>query len=932
MKFGNNLQHLSIPEWKSYNLDYNELKYQIRSITQQTAGTNKNSNLSNLRQSFIDNFDYINLFIHTKYGELLRKNDYYEVYFHRLLNKQPSLPDDEVIRHILIELDEIFYQIIELSIELKKLSKFILIQKIAIKKIFKKFLKYYTKKNGTKFVIELKEYLTSNPNSVINFDLCSLTLKVTNFINLIKYERKRYNNLFTSTRPFHLDRKLSLFSISSTLAGESQYQSSVIAPSYRRNNSTVGCASITSSHHRSHSKQLHYENRPIPHVQQDPISLESHFDLAIYIKKNFKLHALTPLDSNTLNELMLNFNIYLNLKSISDVSGDYVSYIYLTHDNLSLEHATIMSTTNNDHSIIVANIGDLRKYGYCVLPNKIVQLLLNHLSDKLDEETKQQLIEYFKENDSSPLTKKTIDYIVSHNLKPTLRRFCKRLRYIVDGEDRNEMDEENPQSAYASVEEADDNDNDDDQRSIISSCSDNKYFIALDSEISTTNDKSHVKTVKFPKSYDAFDFFPHNHLAIYSNDEKLSNFEHSLETEIDIKDGLIKNKYGSTRKLPRKIQSILNNKSVSLFKGLDFYQYQLSCYHNIIPNGQYINNHYTNLLNLNLLKNFEDIDGLNQQQHEENTLITKKSHKIIQHKMSMKTMSSTMDAFNHSQNLNSLGSSTHSIFDTHVRENEEEDEGSISPSEEVQINDDLHVNGGDNEASAREYDDNEADEDEDDYGIYLRIDDNNTHSPPLTNFIYTVLNFKDRFFKRNKTPKMKPLRQPNPIKKRVFENPFFANEEEEDYLDPYTKLLSYSYSRNFNNSAGGGYDSINEEPPTFLQRNQYRMRYQHQYDQTLSYIYFSLNIISLFLSGIQGGIIYSLFASTPKSQFLISNNVGLMIVLILGIALSLVFSIVSINLMNYRFTSPPLAHVWLVWSGFVMVVCCCIWSGLLVLF
>ncbi|KAG7665706.1 uncharacterized protein J8A68_000726 [[Candida] subhashii] len=940
MKFGNNLQYLSIPEWKCYNLDYNELKYQIRSITQNHS--HNTQTLPKLKQSFIDNFDYINLFIATKYGELLRKYNYYEVYFHQLLNNSiisssPSANNEEVIRHVLIELDEIFYQIIEISIELKKLSKFILIQKIAIKKIFKKFLKYYTSKNNTKFILELKSYLTSNPKSLINFDLSSLTLKLTNFINLIKYERRRFNNLFTITTnttttsrsAMPMDRKLSLFSIASTLISDTHYQNSVIRPNHRRNNSTFGQASISSQ--RQQPQRSQSQNRPIPHIQQDPISLESHFDLSIYLKKNFQLHALIPQDSNTLNEIILNFNIYLNLKNISTSSTDYVSYIYLTHDNLSIEHSTIVSTSNSDSSIIIAHIGDLRKYGYCILPNNIVQLFISHLNDRSNEEIKQQLIDYFQQNECSHLTKKTIDYIVSHNLKPTLKLFCKRLRYIVDEEDSNdvnEVNENNNQECESVIDDDVEDEDDEDQRSIISSYTDNRYLIALDSEISTTNEKSYVNTVEFPENYDSFDLFPHNHLAIYSNDSTLSNFEKSLETLIDVKDGLVKNQYGTMKKLPKKVQTILNNNCVSLFKGLNFYQYQLSCYYNIIPNGEFINNHYTNLLNLNLFKNFENIESLNQQINEENDLITKKSYKIIQHKMSMKSLHSPMNTFDN-QKTNSLGSSTNSIFEAvaNSNENEEEDGGSISPDELVQFN---------NDDTIMEDGDNEEDDEEDDYAIYLKMDEHGSHDSSLNNFILTVLNFKNRLFKHVDKPKRRKLQNPT-RKKKINENPVFISDEEQ-YLDPYTKLLSCYHSGNFNNNSGtgtpGGYDSINEEPPTFLQRNQYHLKYHQQYDQTLSYIYFSLDLISLFLSGIQFGIIYSIFAtsSSTDSQFLIGNNVGLMIVLILGIALSLVFSMISINLMYYRYTDVPSAHSWLVWSGFVMVACCCIWSGVLILF
>ena len=137
MKFGDNLPHLSIPQWKSYNLDYNNLKYQIRSITKSKTLL---KDLFSLKQSFIENFDYINLFIETKYGELTRKFICLENQF-KFINNNSSGNENgnDSIDTILIQLDELFYQTIELSIELKNLSKFIIIQKSPSRKFSRNF-------------------------------------------------------------------------------------------------------------------------------------------------------------------------------------------------------------------------------------------------------------------------------------------------------------------------------------------------------------------------------------------------------------------------------------------------------------------------------------------------------------------------------------------------------------------------------------------------------------------------------------------------------------------------------------------------------------------------------------------------------------------------------------------------------------------------
>ncbi|RLV94937.1 Uncharacterized protein JA1_001381 [Spathaspora sp. JA1] len=878
MKFGNNLQHLSVPEWKSYNIDYNDLKYQIRHITQ-----TKSTQLDSLHQSFLDNFDYINLFIQTKYGELIRKFDYYDLCLQKLTKSCYQTEED--LRNCLVEVDEIFYQIIEISIVLKNLSKFIVIQKIAIKKIFKKFLKYYpNKKQSLKFVLELKNYLLRNTNSLINFDLSPLTLKITNCINQIKYERKRLNNLLEDNTS-GLTRKTSMFSISSTLLSDTHYQNSIFSKSIPQSKS-----------HYMHQQQQSQQSQE----QHEHLTVESNFDLSIYLKKNFQTHALIAEDSNTMNDLILNFSIYLNLKNLST---DTISYTYLMNDeqDLLLEPSVVISSDSQDRSIIIAHIGGLRKYSYCILPNDMTQILLNHLNDRENVDYKNTLIEYFQNHHVNHLTKKTIDHIISHNLVPKLKLFTKRSRYIIDDqqiqddEDEDECSDEEEQRKL-------------EQHSITSGYPDNHYLITLDSDISTTNSSKFVNDLTFPQDFQDLDPFPHNHLAIYSNDLKLLNFEDSIETKINHKDQIISNKYSAScmRNLPKKIQSILSNNSLTLFKGLNFYQYQLSCYYNITPIGKYVNNHYTNLLEVNLLKNYENIESLNHQLNQENDLIKQKSRKIIEHKMSMKSFGNNTPPTPTSDDnqKNSLGSSKHhSIFDEPGTNPDEQ--LSISPNDLLQFNnnDETMLTGAE-------------DEEEEDYGIYFELPEPARDSS-LNAFIDTLLHFKNKLFKKIEKKKKQ-------IRLKQSENPFFYHREEDYHLDPYTKLLSC-----YNNSP---YDSINEEPPSYFQRNDFQIKYQLEYDQTLSYIYFSLNLIALFLSGIQLGVIYSIFdTSNQDHHFLIVNNVGLMIILGLGIALSLIFSMISINLMFYRYTTIPQVHQIVSWTVFVIVALCCGWAGGLIL-
>lgn len=992
MKFGNNLEHLSIPEWRCYNLAYNDLKYQIRQITQ-----SKLTNLAPLHKAFIENFDYINLFVQTKHGELVRKFNYFDSYFNQLVSVVDTCNKSK-LRSILIEIDEIFYQIIEISLVLKNLSKFILIQKIALKKIFKKFLKYYNqdKQKSLKFVVNLKNYLLLNKFSFINFDLSDLTLKLTNIITSIKYEQKRFNNLIDDSPEDGLtinNRKNSLYSISSTLISlNSQYQNSILP----RN------PSITSYHNfqaYAESEINQPQTKSTYHIQQDPPTPDANFDLVILLKKNFSLHCLIPDDLNTLNELVLNLNIYLNFKNYSetnantdsinimgargsfsgsiaegsspgtvhprpprsastannevDTSYSFLSYIYLTQElDLYAEPSYVITQKNLPVSIIIGHTGGLRKYCYCILPNEVVQLFLDHLNDRKNDDIRSRLFDYFQENDVSPLTRKTLDSILKGNRKPTMKLLCKRARYILkkSGNDDDDDDE------YAVAEEGEGTSSDKVKREY-----QDDYLVTLDHDICTTNNTKYASSLSFfddesnelEHYLNVFENFPHNHLSFYSNDSNLCNFENSLETEIDVKDGLLVNNYSSSllRKLPTKIQNLITlNNSLSLFKGLNFYQYMISCYFNLVPRGDYAKNHYSYLLNLNLLKNFENIENFANQMNSENSIIKAKSNRILRHQLSMKLL----DTRAHYTNLNtshcpefylksklnksspsetvpnnSLGSQTstrllnQSIFTNNGKNDDDEPDiedenealAGISPTELLRfrqaqfgVDDDDDIYGDDDAAVGNN-----------DYSFFLRLN-NDEEQSGLRAFVLHFLHIKNKLIANFTSPRTS---EQQALKSRRDLEAYPGSRSFND--DSYSKLMSMHDPNPYAN-----YDSINEEPPTFMDRNKFvniQYQYEMDYDQTLTYIYFSLNILSIFLSGIELGIVYSIFMKIDgDSQFLLVDNVWLVLVLVMGLLLSLIFSMMSINLIFQRYHQAPLFHSFVIWSGFSVVCLCCIWS------
>lgn len=778
MKFGKNLAQLLIPQWRCYNLDYNELKAHIRRLLD--SPNPDPQQLQALYTSFVENFDYVNLFINTKASELARKLKYYETQY--LFTEEANIPVVEKC----MRLNDLQYQVmVDVSVELKRLIKFIIIQKVALKKIFKKFLKYspFEEETSQAFVHLLKQHLNSNPKSFTRYDLLYLTASVTGVM---------YNV-------------------------------------------------------RQLTRALNKNDEP----QLNNNSL--HFDLTAILKKNFVLDFLVPSDPNSSNELLLHLDIYIGLKA---VSASDISFIYLTSNKLLDEapySSFILSHLDQPTSVVVAYTGGLRKYSYCVLKNTIVTKLIDYLqhpSGKLEAEIKKLI-----EPSLSHLTKLTLDTIVNNDLKPSAKLVCKRRRYFVSRDEAANDDSDDAVSRASTKKTEDD------------------YLVQVDSDIATTNHPRH-----FDLSFDstAYDKFPFSHVMVCSNDSNLHNFEQNLQTSLDA-DNVLNISYRPTylHKLPPKIQQLVkNNFSLSLFKNLSFYEYLRSCYWNRQPSAKYSHCHYSKLLNLNLLKNLENVTEQANLQTLEDEIIEDKSNQYLRRQQSFRSVSSFQSELIRpptSQKNNSIVSvDTHgSIF----TQNQVSDPSFLEFTPPLQSD---VINAS-----------------EDNYMLFLKLHESMYVPSLLNQVVIGIIRLK---FKLG-----------------------LLDDDDEDEVVP-LKRSSYDLEAN--------YDSINEDN-TYLdnQADDFQNHFEADYDNALALVYFSLFFVSIFICSIELGIIYSILqVENENVQFSLIDNVELLAILVFGILFSLILSMLSIFINFQRFSDLPKLHTTVVWFGFVAVVISSVWS------
>ncbi|KAI9805577.1 MAG: hypothetical protein M1825_000828 [Sarcosagium campestre] len=156
MKFGQTLLQRSIPEWGSYNIDYNEIKQLIKEHTTSTdpsraihiPGSADHCENSagvldrELFQALQEQYERIDLFVAAKYGEIERRlghlhKEVLKLGQHTLAREQERRSARHLERYSRMEED-----VLKAGEEIQALSRFVGAQRLGFHKLFKKYLKW----------------------------------------------------------------------------------------------------------------------------------------------------------------------------------------------------------------------------------------------------------------------------------------------------------------------------------------------------------------------------------------------------------------------------------------------------------------------------------------------------------------------------------------------------------------------------------------------------------------------------------------------------------------------------------------------------------------------------------------------------------------------------------------------------------------------
>ncbi|PNP57331.1 hypothetical protein FNYG_15224 [Fusarium nygamai] len=181
MKFGEQLERESVPEWNLHNLDYNSLKHEIKLHTTRDQATamaipgRKDEALSRFEDGFYMELgrqhQRLHLFVLSKADEISRRLEYLAKNIDRWASKnQDQLADDFAIKHQR-RFTKYERELVRCGSDIQALERFIKAQTIAFRKITKKFEKWT---GSITLGTRLYENVLSDPKSFTRCDFSSL--------------------------------------------------------------------------------------------------------------------------------------------------------------------------------------------------------------------------------------------------------------------------------------------------------------------------------------------------------------------------------------------------------------------------------------------------------------------------------------------------------------------------------------------------------------------------------------------------------------------------------------------------------------------------------------------------------------------------------------------------------------------------------------
>ncbi|AET41067.1 Vtc5p Ecym_7221 [Eremothecium cymbalariae DBVPG len=157
MKFGTHILIKCVPEWKLNNIDYGKLKRDIKQVTTFNASRKcyagngeendgereENEELLKLYESFEEQFHHVNLFVSLKVKEVGKRLMTIESTILQWDRKAAMVEGRRYPKLSMRVFKTINKNLDHCSLDLQRLARYLILQKTALRKLIKKFLRYY---------------------------------------------------------------------------------------------------------------------------------------------------------------------------------------------------------------------------------------------------------------------------------------------------------------------------------------------------------------------------------------------------------------------------------------------------------------------------------------------------------------------------------------------------------------------------------------------------------------------------------------------------------------------------------------------------------------------------------------------------------------------------------------------------------------------
>ncbi|EDO17087.1 hypothetical protein Kpol_1025p6 [Vanderwaltozyma polyspora DSM 70294] len=415
MKFAQSILDKSVPEWKFNNIDYEKLKKLIKEAT--TASDNDTKNLNKLASSFKEQLENVNLFTSMKVKELSTRLVSIEssiLHFKEMKSVSKNVQKNQ-LRLIMSHLDDC-------NSEWQKLSRFVILQRIALKKLFKKFTKHYH--GGQEEAKDYIEKIKDSPEykdgyegiSFVNIDLEPFLLEVSLIAAVIhELNTNLKQNSTNNDRENIIDDSKTVNSTlefdTISLGNSSTVQSFLLSI---ENIEEFKFMLLKSGYHLvddevSFSREV-LENSDIT-SNRTTTSARSITDLRTIIKDQHMKHQAEASQKSCTSTTALCTQSRLVYYLIDSNPS---SPLFLENESMNLYPNILLTEKNNfdsKHNVLLCHVGGIRDH---FTTNK---LSYSYLQDIISKETQEEVNAETNKRNSNPVEKLAVQWISSHNLK-----------------------------------------------------------------------------------------------------------------------------------------------------------------------------------------------------------------------------------------------------------------------------------------------------------------------------------------------------------------------------------------------------------------------------------------------------------------------------------------------------------------------------------